>query len=350
MSNQVCNVNQPVNPSNAAVLEEPIRLGDDRQEYLNIQEIKSVEPLDAQFGVWPKKVVPDVLYDPLFGQPEPSEDEIKAVGDATHVSPMKLYAILEAAKVENFFGMLDASGLNYRCLYKGNAYDALKDVAPYIVELTEDNDFTRSLLTKGNAPWDLWDKELGIYIRSRAPLDELRQHFRKFTKIKDENGQWFFFRFYDPKVLKQYLVSLSLPIDEISAFVQSHQYVIVCGGDLWLVRKNKGCPSSSSVAQHTQLFQALRKAKALAFRERICKDLGQGDPSKEVLIKHLFQEAIGKKYRTEKSVYNYVLAGTMAKEKGLNFAALEKEIHQDGELLSDMDRSIDLLEKVLQRT
>lgn len=174
-----------------SVVEEP-------QDYLKIEEIEGVEPLDAQFGIHPKKTVPDALYEPLFGQPEPTEDEIKAAdGDAAKVSPMKLYAILEAGKMVNFPEMLGVSGLDYKCLFKGEAYDELKDVAPYIVELTEDNDFTRKLFTKSNAPWDMWDKELGIYIRSRASLDELWRHFRKFTRIQDENGKWFYFRFWD---------------------------------------------------------------------------------------------------------------------------------------------------------
>ena len=45
---------------------------DDTEGYLHIEEIKGVEPLDNQFGVHPPKTVPDALYQPLFGQPDPT--------------------------------------------------------------------------------------------------------------------------------------------------------------------------------------------------------------------------------------------------------------------------------------
>jgi len=38
------------------------------QNWLHIQELGPVTPLDAQFGVHPKKFVPDALQDVLFGQ------------------------------------------------------------------------------------------------------------------------------------------------------------------------------------------------------------------------------------------------------------------------------------------
>lgn len=43
---------------------------------LSIETIKDVEPLDTQFGVAEPKTVPDALYEPLFGQPEPTDAEL----------------------------------------------------------------------------------------------------------------------------------------------------------------------------------------------------------------------------------------------------------------------------------
>lgn len=94
--------------------------------------------------------------------------------------------------------MLEASGLEHRCLFKGNAYDELKNVAPWIARLEEGNAFTRNLFTRSSAPWHLWDTEPGIYIRAHGTLDEMWKHFRKFTKVKDEEGKWFYFRFWEP--------------------------------------------------------------------------------------------------------------------------------------------------------
>ena len=115
---------------------------------LQIDTIDGVEPLDAQLGVVELKTVPDALYEPLFGQPSDT--------------PLHTYAILDAAKVPNLPELLEVSGLEHRCLFKCDAYDELKDVAPWIVQLEDGNAFTRNLFTRSDAPWHLWDNEPGL--------------------------------------------------------------------------------------------------------------------------------------------------------------------------------------------
>jgi len=112
----------------------------------------------------------------------------------------------------NFVEMLEASGLEHRCLFKGEAAQEMRDVAPYVVRLEEGVDFTRNLFShdpEQEVPWFMWDREPGIYIRSRGSLDDMWKHFRKFTKVQDEDGKWFYFRFFDPvsalKILDQKL-------------------------------------------------------------------------------------------------------------------------------------------------
>lgn len=176
----------------AAVQPEPARPA------LQIETIEGVEPLDAQIGAFPKKTVPDALHDALFGQPEPTAAEIEAAGgDPAAVPPMQTYAILDAAKLTNLPELLERSGLEYRCLFKGDAYDELKNVAPWIVRLEEGKAFTRNLFTRSDAHWHLWDKEPGIYVRSRGTLDAMWRHFRKFTRVQDEDGNWAFLRICD---------------------------------------------------------------------------------------------------------------------------------------------------------
>lgn len=167
---------------------------------LEVETIEGIEPLDDQFGVDVSKTVPDALFDALFGQPEPSKTEIAAAGgDPENVPPLHTYAILDAAKVTNLPELLETSGLEHRCLFKGNAYDELRDVAPWIVQIEDGNGFTRNLFTCTDAPWHLWDQEPGIYVRSRGTLDEVWRHFRKFTRVQDEDAKWYYWRFWEPK-------------------------------------------------------------------------------------------------------------------------------------------------------
>ena len=173
---------------------------------LHIETIGDVEPLDDQFGIDHPKTVPDALYESLLGRPEPTATELaQAGGDPAKVLPLHTYAILDAAKVANLAEMLETSGLEHRCLFKGDAFEGMKDAAPWIVRLEDGNRFTRNLFTRSDAPWHLWDVEAGIYLQSSYDLATLWAHFRKFVKLKDRNERWQYFRFWEPLVLQAYL-------------------------------------------------------------------------------------------------------------------------------------------------
>lgn len=170
------------------------------KDYLRMEEINGVVPLDLQIGVWPKKSVPHALMASLFGGPKSHDSE--ALPKDGH---LQLYAILDAAKIRNLPMLLESSGLEHCCLYKGGALAQLSDVAPWLVRLEESSNFTRNLFTQGDAPWHLWGKDAGILIQSVEPIDELARHFRRFTRPRDEAGHTLFFRFWDPRILGRYL-------------------------------------------------------------------------------------------------------------------------------------------------
>lgn len=200
--------------------------------------LEGVEPLGRQFGLHPRKTVPDELRDALFGQPEPGLAGTEAVGDDPRAAlPMRTYAILDASKAAGLPELLETSGLEYRCLFKGDAYDELKDVAPWIVRLEEDGDFTRRLFTGPAGVNGLWDKEPGLYIRSRATLDELWRHFRKFTRVQDEGGKWFYQRFWEPHALPAYTEHGANPFlhDDISS-------VVAVAADIARIARPAGLP------------------------------------------------------------------------------------------------------------
>lgn len=98
---------------------------------LQVATIENVVPLDRQFGVQPKKTVPDRLHGTLFDQPTPSDAAIEtAGGHPAAVPPMQTYAILGTAKIVNLPELLEASGLEHRSLFSGKFYGNLKNVAP----------------------------------------------------------------------------------------------------------------------------------------------------------------------------------------------------------------------------
>ncbi len=164
---------------------------------LTVETIEGVEPLDAQFGVAAPLTVPPALREALFGQPE--------IIAGCSVLPLHTYAVLDAAKVQGLPEMLESSGLDHACLFQGTAAEDLRDVAPWIVRLEDGNRFTQGLFTRGDAPWEMWDAEAGIFLRSISSLNEVRRHLRKFTKVRDETGKWFYFRFWEPETSEAYL-------------------------------------------------------------------------------------------------------------------------------------------------
>lgn len=156
----------------------------------------SVAPLDTQIGIWPKRTVPAVLEEPLFGQPA---DEPR----------MPTWAIVDAAKIPNLPEELANSDLPHRCLFRGKARDDWGHVAPWLVALAPDARLTRRLFTEGG-PVGLWTAAAAMLLRSRWTLDELWRHFRKFTRVEDENGKWLYFRFWEEQSLTMLVRSAKL--------------------------------------------------------------------------------------------------------------------------------------------
>lgn len=157
---------------------------------LRIRRLEGIAPLDNQHGILAKKTVPAVLEDVLFG------------GEGY------CYALLDAARVEGLPDLLDRSGLQHLCLFKGDARDELADVAPWLVRLERGNSFARNLFTRGKAHWHLWDAQAGIFLRSPARIEAVRAHLRHFTRLQDGSGAWYYFRFWEPAVASTYFATL----------------------------------------------------------------------------------------------------------------------------------------------
>lgn len=110
-----------------------------------------------------------------------------------------LYAILDAARHSDVPYLLKWAGVEHECLYEGETREKLWYVAPYLLKCDPASDFFKQLLEDG------WGKSWGIFLTSSSKLDELLTHFRQFLLVKDEDNKDFYFRFYDPRVLRVYL-------------------------------------------------------------------------------------------------------------------------------------------------
>lgn len=113
--------------------------------------------------------------------------------------PPQLFVILDSARDERIYTKLLKSDIEVVSLYRGDPEVELADVAPYLIKLQRKDPFTEWLLNNG------WGQSWGIFLDSFAALKELRQHFRTFLMVYDEEGDPLYFRYYDPRVLRVYL-------------------------------------------------------------------------------------------------------------------------------------------------
>jgi hypothetical protein len=109
------------------------------------------------------------------------------------------YAILDAAREPIIYSRLAESDNRKVCLLIGDQARELATVAPYLVELDKNDPFTQWILKKG------WGKSWGIFVESETTFIKLRNSLRTFLRVADEDGKTFFFRYYDPRVLRVFL-------------------------------------------------------------------------------------------------------------------------------------------------
>lgn len=85
------------------------------------------------------------------------------------------------------------------CLYRGDAAENYWAIAPYVVAV--DGPVLQWIVA------ELWDEPWGIFAVADADLETLRRHFRRFLVVRSPEGEQWYFRFYDPRVLNTYLLN-----------------------------------------------------------------------------------------------------------------------------------------------
>jgi hypothetical protein len=136
-----------------------------------------------------------------FSMSHPHADKVlQYLWGCTEENPdLYVYAILDAARNDQIYPALISSDVEYRCLYLGKIPSVLAEAAPYLVRFHKDSSFMSWLVEEG------WADSWGIFFASPATFKELLPHFREFNMAMDEDGNTFYFRYYDPRVLRVYL-------------------------------------------------------------------------------------------------------------------------------------------------
>ncbi len=114
---------------------------------------------------------------------------------------LQAFAILDGASVKGLpMAMWEHQVVSW-CLFAGDLEPDMAEVAPYLIQLEKGAKFTQWVLQEG------WGDHWGVFVVSKENIRTLRGHFRSLVKVRDEEGEPMFFRFYDPRVLRKFLAT-----------------------------------------------------------------------------------------------------------------------------------------------
>ena len=338
--------------------------------YLLCHQINNVKLLDRQFGRHPQIFAPDEIFkllfpntpiptnmtqlgwsenhqEPVFPLPVWDENTLKKdialFGEP--LPELKCYFILDANKHK----LLEPESFHCRIenLFQGEFAEITKEIGPYLVEVIPYPDYKaeselmglfsdEGAMTRFN-----WHEELGIFIHSRYDFDTLLHHLRHFPVMKDENGKWFFFRFYDPKVLRNYLDVIATSPEKLNKFFGYEKRIIHAFGsgigDSFYYYQIKALPEDTRnipIILTDFEIKGFKDKKWLETREKMVGYILKTYPhvysplEQEQLIKNL-DEARNKNYIYETAIVQYAVAKQSAVKNGRDFATLEKQLEQE---------------------
>ncbi|WP_166802242.1 DUF4123 domain-containing protein [Microvirga pakistanensis] len=113
------------------------------------------------------------------------------------------YAIVDGARDPSLHGHLRTLGRPCACLFAGPLEPQIERAAPYLVLLEPEDAFTKRWATEGRG------QSWGIMFRAQADFGTMWRHLRKRLEVALPDGRRVLFRFYDPRVLRDYLPGCS---------------------------------------------------------------------------------------------------------------------------------------------
>lgn len=110
-----------------------------------------------------------------------------------------IFALFDSARMGPWMEQAKELHPDNASLYKGRSEAILAPFAPHLFPFAPQTALSRWFFTHG------WGESWGVFCGSTAPAADLLRHFRRFLKVGLEGGQPFYFRFYDPRVLRVFL-------------------------------------------------------------------------------------------------------------------------------------------------
>ena len=110
-----------------------------------------------------------------------------------------LFGIIDSAKNDEAFRFMIEGGVSYKSLFDGTMDVQSYGVSGFLVECRNDSPLFQWMTGKA------WGDNCCIFFTSKASFDELFIHFQKFNRVYLEGDDVVLFRYYDPRVFRNYL-------------------------------------------------------------------------------------------------------------------------------------------------
>lgn len=118
----------------------------------------------------------------------------------------RLYGVVDASRDKQLaYAAPRKYGQTIHWLFEEGSGSHMLDVAPYLVPIA----FRPKYPYEGSGYLDMWAQRLGtnvgILLITPAATDALLSHLHGLFRVTDESDHRYYFRFYDPRVLRTYL-------------------------------------------------------------------------------------------------------------------------------------------------
>jgi hypothetical protein len=146
--------------------------------------------------------MPKQFLEELFVKEENENEQLKKVN---------VYVVIDAAKIKKLTNeLIVVDEQKYQNLFEGKEAIELEEVAPYLVELKKEDEFTTWVAK------NVYGKSGAIFIKSTNNIETLAQHLKPFIhvtreiehegKIVTQKG---YLAYYDPRVFPNWIESES---------------------------------------------------------------------------------------------------------------------------------------------
>jgi len=109
------------------------------------------------------------------------------------------FLLLDAARLKQNLDEAKALNSSGVSLYSGEMETQLENAFPFLFSFEDRSEFADWYFKNG------WGQSWGVLLHSEYDMQRTANHLKKNILVNTENGKDYFFRFYDPRVMRIFL-------------------------------------------------------------------------------------------------------------------------------------------------